>query len=161
MPDWTGIFGFTDPGGRHGSSFDIEYTGVTSTTPHKGYGIHVYGWERFISPVDLSWHHLAATYDGTTIRWYGDGRLRGSEDWDLDTVDNVQMGRRADYPNYFPGRIDEVHIYSRALSDAEIAWLAGYTSPLSQPFDLHQDGTVDFRDYALLVDSWLDEILWP
>jgi hypothetical protein len=27
--------------------------------------------------------------------------------------------------------------------------------------DLRVDGIVDFKDYAVLVDSWLEEILWP
>ncbi|MHC4529059.1 MAG: hypothetical protein ACYS29_14375, partial [Planctomycetota bacterium] len=27
--------------------------------------------------------------------------------------------------------------------------------------DLNQDGVVDFKDYAVLVDQWLEEQLWP
>jgi hypothetical protein len=27
--------------------------------------------------------------------------------------------------------------------------------------DLHVDGIVDFKDYAVLVDSWLEQVLWP
>ncbi|MHC4557753.1 MAG: hypothetical protein ACYTFW_11705, partial [Planctomycetota bacterium] len=27
--------------------------------------------------------------------------------------------------------------------------------------DLYQDDVVDFKDYAVLVDQWLDERLWP
>jgi len=160
MPDWTGILGFTDPGGGAAKSFDIEYTGVTGAT-YRGYGIHVYGWERNMLPLDLDWHHLAATYDEITVRWYGDGRLVGSSDLPLDTVDNLQIGKRADYENTFPGRIDEVRIFNRALSEAEIAWLAGHTSPLSIPADLYQDDVIDFKDLAVLADSWLDELLWP
>jgi len=30
---------------------------------------------------------------------------------------------------YFIGQIDEVSVYERALSQAEIAWLAGKTAP--------------------------------
>ena len=34
--------------------------------------------------------------------------------------------------------------------------------PLPQPeVDLYEDGKVDFKDYALLADTWLDEQLWP
>ena len=32
---------------------------------------------------------------------------------------------------------------------------------LSSVADVHPDGSVDFKDYAVLVDSWLDEVLWP
>jgi hypothetical protein len=63
--------------------------------------------------------------------------------------------------NWLAGKIDEVRIYSRALSGAEVAWLAGYTSALSIPADLHQDGKIDFKDFAVLADSWLEELLWP
>ena len=27
--------------------------------------------------------------------------------------------------------------------------------------DLHQDGQIDFRDYVVLADQWLEELLWP
>ncbi len=27
--------------------------------------------------------------------------------------------------------------------------------------ELHPDGVIDFKDYAVLADSWLDELLWP
>jgi len=47
------------------------------------------------------------------------------------------------------------------LSGAEVAWLAGRTSPFSIPADLHQDDVIDFKDLAVLADAWLDEILWP
>ena len=79
--------------------------------------------------IDLEWHHLAASYDGTTIVWYGDGQPVGSEARALDTEDNVQMGRRAhDAGGFFPGSLDEIRIYNQALSPGEILWLAGRQS---------------------------------
>jgi hypothetical protein len=27
--------------------------------------------------------------------------------------------------------------------------------------DLNADSTVDFKDYTVLADQWLDELLWP
>jgi hypothetical protein len=99
------------------------------------YRMHVYNWEGDIMTVDLEWHHLAATYDGTTIAWYGDGRLIGTADEVLDTQDNVQMGTRAhNAGGNFPGSLDEVCIYGRVLSAAEIAWLAGRRAPLHASF---------------------------
>jgi len=47
------------------------------------------------------------------------------------------------------------------LTGAEIAWLAGYTSVLSIPADLRQDNVINFKDFAVLADSWLEEKLWP
>jgi len=40
-------------------------------------------------------------------------------------------------------------------------WLAGVTAPFSKPFDLNVDGAVNFKDFAVLADSWLEEVLWP
>ncbi len=158
LPNWINIFGFTGPSGGNGH-FDIE---IGEAQGRRGYVVHVYGWERVICPVDLEWHHLAASYDGTTIQWYGDGRLIGSDSSrTLNTPDNVHMGKREDNDNYFPGRVDEVRIFDRALSDAEVASLAGHTSPLSIPADLYQDDVIDFKDLAVLGDSWLDKVFWP
>jgi hypothetical protein len=59
------------------------------------------------------------------------------------------------------------------LSQGELANLAGLAAgaTLHQPLqallstvedaDLQDDEKIDFKDYALLVDSWLDEQLWP
>jgi len=157
LPDWINIFGFTGPSGDNGH-FDIELVNVGA----RGYGIHVYGWERLIMPIDLNWHHLAASYDGTTIKWYGDGQLIGSDSSRiLNTPNNVHMGKRDDNENYWPGRVDEVYIYNRVLSGPEIGWLAGYRSAFSVTADLHQDGVINFKDFAVLADSWLEQIMWP
>ena len=62
---------------------------------------------------------------------------------------------------YWDGLIDDVRICSRALPPGEVAGLAGLTEPFSAPFDFNADDTVDFADYAVLLDAWLDEVLWP
>lgn len=122
ISDWTNIFGFTGPSGANGH-FDIEVVGDTSDTD-PGFGIHCYNWQRNIFVgIDLEWRHLAATYDGTTIKWYGDGVLIGSDDNAISTPDNVQIGKREDNDNFFPGQIDDVRIYDYPLSDSDIAQL--------------------------------------
>jgi hypothetical protein len=165
MPDWTNIFGFTgtDAANLSGRSFDIELRGGQLQ-----FCLHVYGWEDNILPLDLDWHHLAATYDGTTIRWYGDGRYINSYERSganaLNTEDTVHMGQRGDTGeavNFFPGKIDDVKIWNRALTGAQIAWLAGRTSTFSIPADLRQDNVINFKDFAVLADSWLEQVLWP
>jgi len=132
-PAWVDVFGFTGPSGGNGH-FDIELVGDTGTTTLGWYGLHVYGWEQDIMPIDLEWHHLGASYDGTTIKWYGDGLLVGSEDRTLATPDNVHVGKRQDNNNYFPGQVDDFRIYNRVLSDEEMAGLAGITQPYDKPF---------------------------
>ncbi|MHC4086353.1 MAG: right-handed parallel beta-helix repeat-containing protein [Planctomycetota bacterium] len=119
MYGWRGIFGFTGPSAdnRH---FDIQRHGGRDY-----YCIHVYGWEGDIVKLDQEWHHLAATYDGKTIAWYSDGSRVGSEARVLNTYNDVHIGKRADNDSsFFPGLVDDVRIYSRALSQGEIAQLA-------------------------------------
>ncbi len=69
------------------------------------------------------WYHLVGTADGNNVRIYIDGVEVGgpvpySGKIDKDPV-NLRIGRGA-YPGYFQGRIDEVRIYGRALSEEEI-----------------------------------------
>jgi len=37
-------------------------------------------------------------------------------------------------PKWVNGAVDEVRLYNRALSQAELAWLAGRTDPMQKPF---------------------------
>ncbi|MDB6068429.1 MAG: hypothetical protein JWR26_4637 [Pedosphaera sp.] len=73
-----------------------------------------------------SWHHLAATYDGTTKRLYVDGILLGSAteaSYLSFTATACVIGKslKADYFNgYFNGQIDEVRTWSVARSAADI-----------------------------------------
>ena len=133
---WTGVFGFTGPSGG-GGHFDLNAVGngVGSTLGY--YGVHRHGWQQDILPIDLEWHHLAATYDGTTVSWYGDGVRVGSEEIEPEEVHPpgpVHIGMRQDNGNVFPGMVDEVRIYDHGLSDEEIAWLAGVRTAQQKPF---------------------------
>lgn len=72
-----------------------------------------------------AWTHLAATYDGTTQRLYVNGVQVGSraQTGTLDVSANpLRIGGNTVWANeYFQGLIDEVRIYNRALSQAEVA----------------------------------------
>jgi hypothetical protein len=166
---WTPAFGFTshDPPALAGRSFDIQRRGNADT-----YCIHVYGWEENIMPMDEDWHHFAGTYDGTTIVWYGDGIRIGSFARDIDTEDNLQMGKRAHSAGgNWPGNVDDVRVYNYALSDGQIAYLAteggaGIHIPIASDADLYQGEPqgqqwINFRDWSVLAGSWLDKVLWP
>ncbi|MBL7738685.1 MAG: DUF4082 domain-containing protein, partial [Chitinophagaceae bacterium] len=71
-----------------------------------------------------TWTHLASTYDGTTFRLYVNGVQVSS----LAATGNIAVttdplrigGTTALAAQYFAGLIDEVRIYNRALSQAEI-----------------------------------------
>jgi hypothetical protein len=34
-------------------------------------------------------------------------------------------------------------------------------TPQDSAMNMYNDGTINLADYALLVDMWLDELLWP
>jgi regulation of enolase protein 1 (concanavalin A-like superfamily) len=154
MADWTNIFGFTGPSVSYGY-FDIEVVNVGGV---RAYGLHCYGWEAIIMPIDLEWHNLAASYDGTTIKYYGDGKFVGSNSsLVLATPNNVHMGKRYDNTNYWRGLVDDGRIYDYALTDNQIAAVANRppaTNPIS---DTWSDwGVVDLvlDAGAMRVDSY-------
>ena len=74
------------------------------------------------NPVN-AWTHLALTYDGSTLRLYVNGTLAGSRaaTGAIQTTTNpLWIGGNTPYGEYFQGLIDEVRVYNRALSQADI-----------------------------------------
>lgn len=74
------------------------------------------------SPVN-AWTHIALTYDGSTLRLYMNGTQVSSKPMSGAIQTNsspLRIGGNSPYGEYFNGRIDEVRVYNRALSQAEI-----------------------------------------
>jgi glucose/arabinose dehydrogenase/PKD repeat protein len=70
-----------------------------------------------------TWTHVAGTYDGAQLRLYVNGNLVDS----TPRTGNIQvnanplwMGGNQLYGEHFPGRLDDVRIYNRALTPSEI-----------------------------------------
>jgi hypothetical protein len=178
IPNWTLIFGFTgmaDSSGGNGSHFNI---GVSAgNVPEISFIAHVWGWEEQILPLDVDvWHHFAMTYDGTTIRYYGDGVELDtdpgkSNDRNLVHADRVHVGKRATSNLCFPGTVDDARIYSTVLSESEIAYLATQGAatlhvPIQSIADVYQGEApgnqwINFNDYALIAEKYLEQVLWP
>ena len=87
---------------------------------------------------DGSWYHAAVVKSDTAVTVYiggipaatvADTNRFGS------SLQRLVMGvlRHDSLSRYLPGAIDEVGIYSRVLSDGEIASLAGRTKPFDKP----------------------------
>ena len=88
-----------------------------------------------------TWIHVAATYDGTTIRIYIDGVPDGSVAGppSIGTNNNpLYLGREDNTtPYWYQGKMDEVRIYNRALTLSEIQALATPVAPtLISPADM-------------------------
>jgi hydrogenase maturation factor HypE len=76
------------------------------------------------SAVPLSaWTHLAWTYDGTTLRMFVNGvqvSSRAVSGAVAATAGALRIGGNSIWGEYFRGQIDEVRIYNRPLTAAEI-----------------------------------------
>ena len=98
------------------------------------------------NPVN-AWTHVALTYDGATLRLFVNGTQVASRATTgaIQTTDNpLWIGGNSPYGEYFTGLIDEVRVYNRALTQAEIQTdmntgivpTAGDTTPPSAPTGL-------------------------
>ena len=70
-----------------------------------------------------TWVHLASTYDGTTMRLFVNGLQVASQAQTgaiTATTNQLRIGGSTTMSQYFDGRVDEVRIYARALTAAEI-----------------------------------------
>jgi hypothetical protein len=70
-----------------------------------------------------AWSHLSSTYDGANLRLYVNGTLRFTKAVTGDigiTTNPLKLGGNAVWGEYFAGQIDDVRIYNRALTQAEI-----------------------------------------
>ena len=86
------------------------------------------------------WHCVVMTHDAatTTLRGYVDGQMihenTNSDPTPFTVQDALWIGGADGVIEYYTGLIDEVSIYNRALSDAEVLWLTGWTEPIHKPF---------------------------
>jgi hypothetical protein len=94
---------------------------------------------------DGRWHHVAGTYDGSTVRMYLDGEQVGSGapfsapiGYGLATTDDVSIGSYRGCSGLdFDGSIDDPKIWSRALSPDEVLAQSqyafrGFFSPINK-----------------------------
>ena len=107
---------------RHAGTDSLEFGCFGLPLPSNPRWGGIYGK---INVNDGQWHHITGTYDGRKISLYVDGVPDISEDviGAIRTNDyEVHIGQNAEKPGRFwNGHIDDVRIYSYALSTDEIA----------------------------------------
>ncbi|GIW67580.1 MAG: hypothetical protein KatS3mg096_448 [Candidatus Parcubacteria bacterium] len=97
---------YWDAWGRHANGMDADWSSVLTVG---------------------QWIHLVYTWNGSTSRFYADGALKithtaTNPSINQNRTNNVMIGGHIYVwgDKFFKGLIDEVRIYNRALSDAEI-----------------------------------------
>jgi len=105
---------------------------------------------------DNKWHYIVAVNTNTSINIYIDGVLKRTSTgtWTPTTTTQVLKIGHRDGINYFNGSIDNVGIYDKALTQAEVT--RQYNG--GQPIDLSTDATSDsLVAYYKMGDGTLDE----
>jgi hypothetical protein len=119
------------------------------------------------------WYHIAGSYDGSAVNCYVNGQLSGFDPVGAITLlqdsNSLAIGDAVDVYRAYFGKVDDVQLYDYALSEAQVAHLAtegsGYLALTSQA-NLHNgepagQKAINIRDVAELLNSWLEERLWP
>jgi len=114
---------------------------------------------------DGQWHHAVATYDGSGLesgmKLYVDGVLLGFTTSTTAITSGIlnndpfTIGAESDGDNKFPGQIDEVRVYSRAISQNEIEKL--FNGSTDTAIVVNSDGT----NPLTLVSSGTNKITDP
>ena len=124
---------FSDSGGEQYSSLIRPAgSGITINTDIKqNAGCKIGGWQTFpvtsALPIINAWHHIVFTYQKRTARMYYDGVLISEKnDLPADKIDNciggeLKFGAQfSGGPQYFNGAMDDIRVYRRALTSAEV-----------------------------------------
>ena len=121
-----------------------------------------------------TWTHLAATYDGTTQRLYVNGTqvAQRAQTGPIEvSSDPLRLGGNGIWGDFFKGHIDEVRVYERALSAAEInadlnsaiatsappVFLVGHQAVASVP-DSNPQGTAQAFQAQAAVTGWVTNL---
>ena len=135
FPNFDGIIGF-----RNESDLDFYLLQLTATTVEARIR---FGFTDFYTieggPIQLNaWNHAALVHDGNTLSLYINGTLAGSSTAPgafTNATSMFQIGNLTYQINEFTldGRADEVGLWKRALSQAEIQCLIGGSADLADP----------------------------
>ncbi|MHC4864740.1 MAG: LamG domain-containing protein, partial [Planctomycetota bacterium] len=119
------------------------------------------------------WIHTGGTYDANEQSCYVNGvvedsNTRGALEIFSDVNDGMAIGGRyGDTSQRFNGKIDDVRVYNRGLTRAEVAWLASegdgeiLLDSAANFYDGESPEAINMRDLAVLLLAWGEEKLWP
>ena len=132
------------------------------------------------TPLTSGWHHVAATYDGSTMRLYADGVVIASKSQSgaivaSTGVDLIVGNCPSDTTRQFDGTIAGAQVYSRVLSATEISAAHAAGNPfaaddsamvLHVPMQLGlpnliPDSAALNPTSAITLAAWIDASAWP
>jgi hypothetical protein len=142
------IIGFGDFGTSNKvNAFKIDKSGTSITN---------YWWMNDLtvtisSIIDGNFHHVAATFDGTTRRLFVDGTLVGSDtpgsSHNVTNIGNIRIGS-SNSAEYFKGYMDDI-IVLKGLA----LWTGNFTPPSSR-FAAYAGQIVGNIDESLAITDW-------
>ena len=105
------------------------------------------------------WYHLAGVYNGTDMIIYINGESNASvPQWgniESSTAPVLVGRRRIGDDRFFEGVIDEVKIYNRSLSAAEVMeQYSGTTSEEYHKADTNNDNQIDMPELMAFIARW-------
>ncbi len=102
-----------------------------------------------------TWYHLTATYDGTTMKMYINGNLVNAGTSSIRPIGNTKpltIGTNSDGNSPFDGKIDELGVWNRALTAAEVSQL--YNSGTGNAYTNPQEVNGMYLDYRYTNCQW-------
>ncbi|UCD52039.1 MAG: discoidin domain-containing protein [Phycisphaerales bacterium] len=125
QPQYSGLFN----NNSSSADFQIDLDGTDPGNYHyRGSSSAVLG------PVTTEWVHLAVSCDGVTTDLYYNGLLVTTLNVADTRFGQIAVGVNRAVDNQFAGLIDEIRVFNRALSDAEVAGLADLSESIVRPF---------------------------
>jgi len=105
-------------------------------------------------PVILEWVHLALVAEGTTLQYYYNGMLANSYTYSTDELlfNEFIIGSSRNNVNYFDGAVDDLRVYTKALTQDEIQLVIRGDLLLSWNASPANGSVPNLRDAAAL--SW-------
>lgn len=127
------------------------------------------GKHRYKSEWQGRWNHWAFTKDTITgqMQIYLNGSLFDGSSGahsPISGVTSFQIG--SGWYGGYDGLLDDFRIYDYALTQPEVAHLATngtgiLESSLITPTNLFPDNNIDFKDFAIFAESWLEKHFYP
>jgi VWFA-related protein len=142
MSTWIRLDGSQSDRAIIGKHIPGDFNGYALTVTSDGLQFFVanysYAAAKWTTTLGNNWHHLVGTYDGVSARLYLDGALVASAASSYTSTNSTTLKigswNTSGYPLYFIGAMDQIRIYSRALSISEVSSL--YNEANSPPSSL-------------------------